>query len=83
MNQAPMDIALDLGSMQHAADLPDLFAALARAVVRVITCDACVVSLYDERRDVVYDFAASSVGRIASTRSSRSTGSPNFRRRSG
>lgn len=56
-----MDIAQDLGSMQHAADLPDLFAALARAVVRVITCDACVVSLYDETRDVVYDFAASSV----------------------
>jgi HD-GYP domain-containing protein (c-di-GMP phosphodiesterase class II) len=55
------DIALHVGSMQEATDLRDLFAALARSVVQAINCEACVVSLYDEGRDVLYDFAASAV----------------------
>jgi HD-GYP domain-containing protein (c-di-GMP phosphodiesterase class II) len=55
------DIALHVGSMQEATDLRDLFAALARSIVQAITADACVVSLHDESRDVLYDFAASAV----------------------
>jgi HD-GYP domain-containing protein (c-di-GMP phosphodiesterase class II) len=55
------DIALHVGSMQEATDLRGVFAALARSIVQAINCEACVVSLYDEGRDVLYDFAASAV----------------------
>ena len=55
------DIALHVGSMQEATDLRDLFAALARSIVQAINAHACVVSLYDEDREVLYDFAASAV----------------------
>lgn len=45
--------------MQAANDLPDLFAALAQSVARNIHADACLISIYDEERDVIRDVAAS------------------------
>jgi HD-GYP domain-containing protein (c-di-GMP phosphodiesterase class II) len=47
--------------MQQAEDLPDLFAALAQAVTGALKTDGCLVSLYDEEKDVVRDVAASVV----------------------
>ncbi|HEX2050243.1 MAG TPA: HD domain-containing phosphohydrolase [Actinomycetota bacterium] len=61
----------DLGPMQEATDLPDLFAALARAVVGALHADACLVSLLDDDGAAVRDVAAAvvppaTVDRVAS-----------------
>ncbi|MFN2488556.1 MAG: HD-GYP domain-containing protein [Actinomycetota bacterium] len=50
-----------LAPMQEAADVPDLFAGLACAVVGALKADACLVSLYEKGRDVLRDVAASVV----------------------
>src|SRR3990170_233866 len=55
------DLAHDLGAMQEAIDLPDLYAGLARAVVGALRADACLVSLIDESSGVLKDVAASVV----------------------
>ncbi|MFN2525691.1 MAG: HD-GYP domain-containing protein [Actinomycetota bacterium] len=49
--------------MQEAVDLPDLFAGLARAVLRMIHADACSVSLLDDAGLVLRDVGASVAGR--------------------
>jgi HD domain/GAF domain len=49
----------DLTPMQEAADLPDLFAGLARSVVGALHSDACLVSLLDDKRGTLRDVAAS------------------------
>lgn len=49
----------DLRPMQEATDLPDLFAGLARSVQGALNADACLVSMYDETKDVLRDVAAS------------------------
>ncbi len=49
----------DLGPMQEADDLPDLFAGLARAVMRALKADAVLVSMYEPERSVLRDVAAS------------------------
>ncbi len=48
--------------MQEAMDLPDLFAGLARAVLRMIHADACSVSLLDDDGEVLRDVGASVAG---------------------
>jgi HD-GYP domain-containing protein (c-di-GMP phosphodiesterase class II) len=53
------DLVGDLAPMQEAVDLPDLFAALAQSVTGALKADACLVSLYDEDKEVVRDVAAS------------------------
>ena len=53
------DLIEDLGPMQEAADLPDLFAALAQSIVGTLRADACLISIYDEKRQVLRDVAAS------------------------
>jgi HD-GYP domain-containing protein (c-di-GMP phosphodiesterase class II) len=55
------DLVADLRPMQDAVDLPDLFAALAQSVTGALRADACVVSLYNEEKDVLRDVAASVV----------------------
>ena len=55
------DLIQDLHPMQEATDLPDLFAGLARSVVATLNADACLISLYDEKTDVLRDVAASVV----------------------
>lgn len=55
------DLMDELGPMQGAVELPDLFAALARAVVGALRADACLVSLLDQDRGVIRDIAASVV----------------------
>ncbi len=55
------DLIHDLGPMQEATDLPDLYAGLARSVVGALRADACLISLLDERRGVLRDVAASVV----------------------
>lgn len=55
------DLAHDLGAMQEATDLPDLYAGLARAVVGALRADACLISLLDESSGVLKDVAASVV----------------------
>jgi HD-GYP domain-containing protein (c-di-GMP phosphodiesterase class II) len=52
-------LARELAPLQEATDLPDLFAGLAQSVVVALDADACLVSLWDETRDVVRDVAAS------------------------
>ncbi|MDQ4144195.1 MAG: HD domain-containing protein [Actinomycetota bacterium] len=49
----------DLRPMEDATDLADLFAALAQSVRNGLNADACLISLYDDRRDVLRDVAAS------------------------
>ena len=61
----------DLGPMQEATDLRDLFAALARAIVGALHADACLVSLLDDDGAAVRDVAAAvvapaTVDRVAS-----------------
>jgi HD-GYP domain-containing protein (c-di-GMP phosphodiesterase class II) len=51
----------DLTAIQDAEEAPDLFAALARTVVRAIRADACLVSLLDRDGTVLRDVAASVV----------------------
>jgi HD domain/GAF domain len=53
------DLLSDLGPMQDATDLPDLFAGLAHAVRRAVDAEAALVSLYDAERDLVWDMGAS------------------------
>lgn|GEM_PF-3777788 len=53
-----LDLIRGLSPMQEATDPRDLFAALARAVVRAVRGDACVVSIVDPVRQVVRDAAA-------------------------
>jgi hypothetical protein len=53
------DLMSDLGPMQDANDLPDLMAGLAHASRRALDADAALVSLYDAKRDVVWDMGAS------------------------
>ncbi|HWL66096.1 MAG TPA: HD-GYP domain-containing protein [Actinomycetota bacterium] len=55
------DLITDLAPMRDAADLPDLFAALARSVVRTLSADACLVSLCDDEAGELRDVAASVV----------------------
>nr|MBA2599787.1 HD domain-containing protein [Actinomycetota bacterium] len=55
------DLIQDLGPMQEATDLPDLYAGLARSVVGSLKADACLVSLLDEPRGILRDVAASVV----------------------
>lgn len=55
------DLIEELGPMQEATDLPDLYAGLARSVVGALRADACLISLLDERRGVLRDVAASVV----------------------
>jgi HD-GYP domain-containing protein (c-di-GMP phosphodiesterase class II) len=47
--------------MQEAVDLPDLFAALAQSVTSALRADACLISQYDEDKNVIRDVAASVV----------------------
>ncbi len=55
------DLAHDLLPIKSAADLPELFAALARTVRDVVSCDACLVSVIEpsEQGAVLRDIAAS------------------------
>ena len=53
------DFMQDLRPMQEATDLPDLFAGLAHSVAATLHADACLVSLYDESKDVLRDVAGS------------------------
>lgn len=55
------DLAHDLGAMQEATDLPDLYAGLARAVVGALRVDACLISLVEESSGMLKDVAASVV----------------------
>ena len=55
------DLVADLRPMQEAVDLPDLFAALAQSVTGALKADACLVSLYDDKKGVIRDVAASVV----------------------
>lgn len=48
--------------MQEATDVRDLFAALARAVVRSVRADVCLISTLDPDRQVVRDAAAAVEG---------------------
>jgi HD-GYP domain-containing protein (c-di-GMP phosphodiesterase class II) len=48
----------DLGPMQEATDIPDLFAALADAVVIALRADACLLSEVDDDGRRVRDVAA-------------------------
>ena len=52
------DLARDVAPIQEATDLRDLFAALAQAVLRTLWVDAVFVSLFDDERDVLVDYAA-------------------------
>ncbi len=54
-----LELMHDLRPMQEATDLPDLFAGLARSVTAALNADACLISLYDENKDVLRDVAAS------------------------
>jgi HD-GYP domain-containing protein (c-di-GMP phosphodiesterase class II) len=60
-DRAIEDLVGDLRPMQEAVDLSDLFAALAQTVTGALKADACLISLYDESKDVVRDVAASVV----------------------
>jgi HD-GYP domain-containing protein (c-di-GMP phosphodiesterase class II) len=53
------DLITDLSPMNESADLPDLFAVLARSVVRRLGADACLVSVCDEDSGSLRDVAAS------------------------
>lgn len=55
------DLAHDLGPMQHATEVADLYAGLARAVTKAIHADACSVSVVDETGEILRDVAASVV----------------------
>lgn len=48
----------DLGPMQEASDMPDLFAGLARSIVTTIHADGCNVSLWDRQSGKLRDVAA-------------------------
>jgi putative nucleotidyltransferase with HDIG domain len=50
---------VDLGPIQEARDLPDLYAGLARSVVKAVGVDACLVSLIEGGGDILRDVAAS------------------------
>jgi HD-GYP domain-containing protein (c-di-GMP phosphodiesterase class II) len=54
----------DLGPMQEAIDIPDLFAALADSVVVALRADACLVSELDDTGRSVRDVAAAVVDGI-------------------
>jgi HD-GYP domain-containing protein (c-di-GMP phosphodiesterase class II) len=60
-DRAIENLAGDLRPMQEAVDLPDLFAALAQSVTGSLKADACLISLYDESKNVIRDVAASVV----------------------
>lgn len=65
-NHPPHDQAIyalisDLGEMQEATDLGDLFAGLAHAITSSVSADACLVSLLDRDRAILRDVAASVV----------------------
>ena len=55
------DLIHDFAPMQAATDMPGLWAGLARAVLRAVKADACLVSIASEDRKVVRDVAASVV----------------------
>jgi HD-GYP domain-containing protein (c-di-GMP phosphodiesterase class II) len=55
------DLVTDLAPMQQAADLPDLFAGLARSVSTALKADAVLVSLLDDSGRILRDVAASVV----------------------
>lgn len=55
------DLIDDLIPMQRAADLRDLWAGLARAIVRTMRADACLVSVVDPDTGLLRDVAASVV----------------------
>lgn len=52
------DFIQNVAPMQQAADLHDLFSALAKAVVESLHADGCAISLVDEDNGVVRDYAA-------------------------
>ena len=52
------DLIGDIAAMQAAADLPDIFAGLARAVVHALKADACVVSQVHPDKGILRDVAA-------------------------
>ena len=54
-------VVQDLGSIQEAEELPDLFSGLAHAVVRALAADACLISTLDPTGQVLRDVAASVV----------------------
>lgn len=54
-------IIRDLGPMQEATDVRDLFAGLAQSVLGAVGADACLVSVIDRDRDVLRDTAAAVV----------------------
>jgi hypothetical protein len=51
----------ELRPLQEAAELPDLFAELARSVRAALNADACLISLFERDKDAVRDVAASVV----------------------
>ena len=53
------DLVLDLRPMREAADIADLFAAMARSVMHALRADACLVSLCDDEAGKLRDVAAS------------------------
>ena len=53
------DLVLDLAPMQEASDVADLFASLARSVMKRLHADACLVSVCDEEFRYLRDVAAS------------------------
>lgn len=53
------EFIVDLGPIQEARDLPDLYAGLARCVVKALGADACLVSLLDGGGHILRDVAAS------------------------
>ena len=61
LDQAIYALISDLGEMQEATDLGDLFAGLAQAITSSVGADACLVSLLDRHRTTLRDVAASVV----------------------
>jgi HD domain len=61
------EFVANVAPMQQAADLHDLFTALAESVTAALHADGCVISLVDEDDGVVRDFAAA-VGNSANPR---------------
>ncbi|MEA2461255.1 MAG: hypothetical protein QOH90_1432, partial [Actinomycetota bacterium] len=49
------EFMVDLGPIHEARDLSDLYASLARSVVKALGVDACLVSVLDDDGEVLRD----------------------------
>src|SRR5687768_16734828 len=55
------DLVVDMTPMREATEVADLFAALARSVLRTLGADACLVSVLEPKSGRLRDVAASVV----------------------